>query len=90
MCEIYDKIQADGVAKGIEQGIAQGIEQGKKEGIAQGIEQGKKEGIAQGEELGKLKTLAGLVKDGLLSLAEAAKRAETTPTDFEIKTAGLV
>ena len=78
MCEIYDKIQADGVAKGIEQGIAQGIEQGKKEGIA------------QGEELGKLKTLAGLVKDGLLSLAEAAKRAETTPTDFEIKTAGMV
>ena len=82
MCEIYDKIQADGVAKGIEQGIAQGI--------AQGIEQGKKEGIAQGEELGKLKTLAGLVKDGILTLAQAAKRAETTPTDFEIKTAGMV
>ena len=62
MCEIYDKIQADGIAQG----------------------------IAQGEELGMLRTLAGLVKDGLLSLAEAAKRAKMTPKDFEIKTAGMV
>ena len=73
MCEIYDKIQADGITKGIKQGIEQGIEQGKKEG----------------EELGMLRTLAGLVKDGLLSLAEAAKRAKMTPTDFEIRTAGM-
>lgn len=50
----------------------------------------KAESKAEGEELGTLKTLAGLVKDGLLSLAEAAKRAKMTPKDFEIKTAGLV
>ena len=50
----------------------------------------KKYGLKEGEELGRLKTLAGLVKDGLLSLAEAAKRAGMTPTDFEIKTIGLV
>ena len=50
----------------------------------------KAESKAEGEELGRLKTLAGLVKDGLLSLAEAAKRAGMTPTDFEIKTVGLV
>ena len=49
----------------------------------------KAESKAEGEELGRLKTLAGLVKDGLLSLAEAAKRAGMTPTDFEIKTVGL-
>ena len=49
----------------------------------------KAESKAEGEELGRLKTLAGLVKDGLLSLAEAAKRAGMTPTDFEIRTVGL-
>ena len=62
---------------------------GKEEyekGLNTGIIQGKAEGI----ELGTLRTLAGLVKDGLLSLAEAAKRAKMTPTDFEIKTVGLV
>ena len=65
-----------------EKGLNTGIIQGKAEGI--------KVGKAEGIELGTLRTLAGLVKDGLLSLAEAAKRAKMTPTDFEIKTVGLV
>jgi len=60
-----------------------------KEEYEKGVAYGESKGKAQGEELGRLKTLAGLVKDGLLSLAEAAKRAGMTPTDFEIKTVGL-
>ena len=64
-----------------------------KEEYEKGLNIGKAEGKAlgkkEGEELGRLKTLAGLVKDGLLSLAEAAKRAGMTPTDFEIRTVGL-
>ena len=66
---------------------------GKEEyekGLANGKAEGIKVGKAEGIELGTLRTLAGLVKDGLLSLAEAAKRAKMTPTDFEIKTVGLV
>lgn len=64
-----------------------------KEEYEKGLNIGKAEGKAlgkkEGEELGRLKTLAGLVKDGLLSLAEAAKRAGMTPTDFETRTVGL-
>ena len=35
---------------------------------------------------GILETLVGLVKDGLIPLAEAAKRANMTVSDFEDKT----
>ena len=37
----------DGVAEGMERGIAQGIEQGMERGIAQGIEQGVGQGSLQ-------------------------------------------
>ena len=35
---------------------------------------------------GMLETLAGLVKDGILTVVDAAKRANMTVTDFESKT----
>ena len=57
MCEIYDKIQ--------------------QEGITIGKAEGRKEGI--------LMTLVELVKDGILTLAEAAKRANMTVEEFEIQ-----
>ena len=62
MCEIYDKIQQEGMEKGIEKGRAEGRAEGKIEGI--------------------LSTLAGLVKDGILTLSEAAKRADMTNEEF--------
>ena len=40
----------------------------------------------EGKEEGVLKTLIDLVKDGLISLAEAAKRANMTVAEFESKT----
>ena len=49
-----------------------------EEGKAEGIEIGEKKGI----EIGKIKTLIGLVKDGLLSLADAAKRSDMTEEEF--------
>lgn len=51
-------------------------------GIEQGIKQGFKQGIAQGIEAGMLKTLRDLVKDGMLSPAEAAKRAGMSIEEF--------
>lgn len=51
-------------------------------GIEQGIKQGFKQGIEQGIEAGMLKTLRDLVKDGMLSLAEAAKRAGMSIEEF--------
>ena len=41
-----------------------------------------------GEKIGMIKTLIALVKDGILSLAEAAKRANMTVDEFE-KISGL-
>lgn len=38
------------------------------------------------EEKGKLKVLSSLVKDGILSLAEAAKRANLTIAEFQKRT----
>lgn len=51
-------------------------------GIEQGIKQGFKQGIEQGIEAGMLKTLRDLVKDGMLSTAEAAKRAGMSIEEF--------
>ena len=47
------------------------------------------EGIAEGETRGTLYTLLGLVKDGILTLADAAKRAHMTEDEFTAKTANL-
>ena len=51
-------------------------------GIEQGIKQGFKQGIEQGIEAGMLKTLRDLVKDGMLSPAEASKRAGMSIEEF--------
>lgn len=51
-------------------------------GIEQGIKQGFKQGIEQGIEAGMLKTLRDLVKDGMLSPADAAKRAGMSIEEF--------
>ena len=42
-----------------------------------------RKGIKEGIEVGKFETLCELVKDGLLSMEEAAKRAEMTVTEFQ-------
>lgn len=40
----------------------------------------------EGREEGMLKTLIGLVQDGILTLTDAAKRADMTVAEFEKKT----
>lgn len=51
------------------------------------IEDMREMAIAQGETTGTLKTLIALVKDGLISVAEGAKRANMTIPEFEAKLA---
>ena len=51
-------------------------------------EEGRAEGRAEGIEKGKFDMLVSLVKDGLLSLSDAAKRADLSTDDFRVK-AGL-
>lgn len=50
-------------------------EEGRTEGRAEGRVEGRAEGI--------MEALVGLVKDGILSLSDAAKRANMTVSEFE-------
>ena len=47
---------------------------------------GEARGVAIGEAKGILSTLLSLVKDGILTVADAAKRANMTVAEFEEKT----
>jgi hypothetical protein len=44
--------------------------------------EGRNEGIKEGIKKGMLQTLFELVKDGILTISEAAKRADMTETIF--------
>ncbi len=53
------------------------------EGRAEGIDIGIKRGRAEGKAEGILSTLAGLVQDGILTVAQAAERANVSVSEFE-------
>ena len=67
------------------------VEKDKKdarmEGIAEGIEKGKAEGIAEGKahgiEHGKKMMIISLIKDGLLSKEEGAKRLSISVNELD-------
>ena len=75
MCEVLDRIEA----RGVERGRLEGIEKGRLEGI----EKGRIEGIKKGKLEGAITTLASLVKDGILSIEDAAKRANMSVEVFK-------
>ena len=62
--------------------FAEQREEGRIEGIMEGMAEGRKEDI----EIGGLSMLAGLVKKGILTLAQAAEEAHMTVAEFEEKT----
>lgn len=61
----------------------------RREGIREGVCQGISQGISQGIKEGRLKTLAELVRDGLLSMEEASVRAALSPEEFQKKIKNL-
>ena len=71
MCREMDEIYREGVEEG--------REQGREQGRAEGREQGR----AEGREQGKMDILLNLVKDGLLSISDAAKKANMELSAFE-------
>ncbi len=89
MCNLSDLIEKEAMEKGLRQGMQEGIQQGMLEGLQQGmqkgIQQGMQEGIQQGMQKGKLDMLVSLVKDGLVTAVEAAKRAGLTQEEFQKK-----
>ena len=67
MCEVLDRVEARGIAKGREEGIKEGIKKGIKEGIKEGT----------------VNVLISLVNDGILSISDAAKRADMSVAEFK-------
>ena len=68
-----------------EEGRADGLAEGRAEGLAQGMAQG----LAEGRAEGMLRTLCSLVKDGILSNMDAAKRAGMSLEEFRKAVAAL-
>ena len=52
-------------------------------------QEGYEKGEADGEKKGFLKALVGLVKNGLLTITQAAEQANMTVEDFELQSANL-
>ena len=75
MCEVLDRVEA----RGVEKGRIEGIEKGRREGI----EKGRLEGRREGKLEGAVTTLASLVKDGILSIEDGAKRANMSVEVFK-------
>jgi predicted transposase/invertase (TIGR01784 family) len=69
MCDIMEKIAAEE----------------RNEGRKEGRQEGRREGRREGRQEGTLETLFSLVRDGVLTLSEAAKRADMTETLFAEK-----
>ena len=69
------------------EGLAEGITKGKTQGIAEGITKGKAQGIAEGKihgiEHGKKMMIISLIKDGLLSKEEGAKRLSISVIELD-------
>ena len=59
------------------------------QGEARGITIGKAEGRAEGRAEGILKTLVDLIRDGILSIRDAASRANMTEAEFTAQMAAL-
>ena len=53
------------------------------------FEEKKQEGKQEGRQEGILEALAGLVRDGVLSISDAATRAGLSPAEFQAKTAEM-
>ena len=62
-------------------------EDGRKEGRKEGRREGRREGRKEGRKEGIWETLISLVRDGLLSIKDAAARAGVSETVFEQKMA---
>lgn len=58
-----------------EAGLKEGREQGMKEGLKEGLEEGLEKGREEGMEQERLHIYAAIVRDGILSLTDAAKRS---------------
>jgi hypothetical protein len=77
MCEAFQELFKDEIDEKVKAGERRGRREGEREG--------RREGRREGEREGRLATLIGLAKDNLITISEAAKRAEMTEALFTEK-----
>jgi flagellar biosynthesis/type III secretory pathway protein FliH len=82
MCEAFRELFKEEIDKEVEAGERRGRLAGEREGRLAGEREGRLEGRREGEREGRLATLIGLAKDNLITISEAAKRAEMTEALF--------
>ena len=85
MCEKIENMRKIAMAQGREEGRAEGEAKGRAEGEAKGRAEGKAEGRFEGI----FEAIIALVKDGLISVSEGAKRTNMSVTEFEAKLAAI-
>ena len=84
MLALFDQEQVWNIEK--EHIRQQALEQGVSQGLSQGLSQGVSQGISQG----RLAMLIDLVRDGSLSLASAAKKANLDEEKFKARMAAAL
>ena len=62
------------------------MEKYEKQAREAGLAEGRMEGRAEGRAEGRLDTLSDLVRDGIIPIAEAARRANMSLADFSAQT----
>ena len=85
----YDEGYGEGREEGREEGRKEGVAIGEARGEARGVAIGEARGEARGEERGLVRGIAKLVKNGVVSLAQAAEQLEMTEDEFVEKAAEL-
>jgi chemotaxis response regulator CheB len=86
MCEAFQELFKEEIDEKVKAGERRGRLEGEREGRLAGEREGRlageREGRREGEREGRLATLIGLAKDNLITISEAAKRAEMTEALF--------
>lgn len=85
MCKELMDIMRPEIDAEIKMAKEDAMREGKREGMREGI----REGMREGRKEGVLAALASLVKDGLLNIKEAAKRAGMSEKDFRVAMASF-
>ena len=80
---VYEALREEVDRESMKAAMREGMEKGIEEGRARGIEEGRAKGMEEGRAEGVLSSLVSLVKDGLISVSEAAKRADMSEEDFK-------
>ncbi len=78
----YAQAQMDALNRGREEGIVIGEAKGIAIGEAKGIAIGEARGRAAGKTEGALQMLTALVRDGVLNIRDASKRANMSEKEF--------